>query len=259
MPYSPSSSHFLFITTTPNQHPRCNRASLHSSDSSPVQSTLVQLQWAHYLAEYPDPEFVLALLHIIQFGAAIGFDGTDKPQNCRNLKTAIEHPEVIDKDIRVLQSNGRICGPLSSPPHSAFRASPLGTVTRKRYPNKFRVINHLSWPPGDSVNDGIPDSEGHIVYEAVSQAISTIRRLGRRCLLAKLDLKDAFCHIPLRMADYHLIGCFWNGDFYEYMVLIFGLNSAPYIFNLFAEALHWIIQHHIPAELKHYLLNFRLL
>ncbi len=118
------------------------------------------------------------------------------------------------------------------------------------------MINHLSWPPGDSVNDGIPDSEGHIIHEAIFQAIRAIRRLGRGSLLAKLDLKDAFRHIPLRAADYHLIGCFWNDAFYEYMVLIFGLKSAPYIFNLFAEALHWIIQRHIPAELKHYLDDF---
>jgi hypothetical protein len=33
---------------------------------------------------------------------------------------------------------------------------------------------------------------------------------------------------------------------------------APYIFNLFAEALHWIIQHHIPAALHHYLDDFLL-
>lgn len=42
-------------------------------------------------------------------------------------------------------------------------------------------------------------------------------------------------------------------------VLTFGLRSAPYIFNLFAEALHWIIQRHIPARLRHYLDDFFLL
>ena len=37
---------------------------------------------------------------------------------------------------------------------------------------------------------------------------------------------------------------------------MFGLKSAPYIFNLFTEALHWIIQQHIPGNLKHYLDDF---
>ena len=39
-------------------------------------------------------------------------------------------------------------------------------------------------------------------------------------------------------------------------MLTFGLKSAPYIFNLFAEVLHWIIQKYIPGSLKHYLDDF---
>ena len=39
-------------------------------------------------------------------------------------------------------------------------------------------------------------------------------------------------------------------------MLTFGLKSAPYIFNLFTEVLHWIIQKHIPGSLKHYLDDF---
>ena len=75
-------------------------------------------------------------------------------------------------------------------------------------------------------------------------------------LLAKLDLKDAFRHVPVRAQDWQLLGCRWNESFYYYVVLVFGLKSAPYIFNLFAEALHWIIQRHIPASLRHYLDDF---
>ena len=44
--------------------------------------------------------------------------------------------------------------------------------------------------------------------------------------------------------------------FYYPGVLMFGGKSAPCIFNLFAEALLWIIQCHIPASLSHYLDNF---
>ena len=37
---------------------------------------------------------------------------------------------------------------------------------------------------------------------------------------------------------------------------MFGGKSAPYIFNLFTEALHWIIERHIPENLHHYLDDF---
>ena len=34
------------------------------------------------------------------------------------------------------------------------------------------------------------------------------------------------------------------------------MRSAPYIFNLFAEGLHWIIPQHIPGDIRHYLDDF---
>ncbi len=129
-------------------------------------------------------------------------------------------------------------------------------MSRPRNPAKLRVIHHLSWPPGSSVNDGIPDSESHISYESFDSAVAEIRRLGRGSLLAKLDLKDAFRHIPVRRDDWYLLGCHWLDKFYYHVVLVFGAKSAPYIFNLFAEALHWIVQRHIPASLRHYLDDF---
>lgn len=72
----------------------------------------------------------------------------------------------------------------------------------------------------------------------------------------KLDLKQAFRHIPVCPVDWHLLGISWKQKLYYDIVLAFGLCSAPYIFNLFAEALHWTIQQHMPAKLCHYLDNF---
>jgi len=37
---------------------------------------------------------------------------------------------------------------------------------------------------------------------------------------------------------------------------MFGGKSAPYIFNLSTEALHWIIERHLPMSLCHYLDDF---
>ena len=42
----------------------------------------------------------------------------------------------------------------------------------------------------------------------------------------------------------------------ESQSLLYPLQTAPYIFNLFAEVLHWIIQWHIPAAIQHYLDDF---
>src|SRR5882724_5379331 len=103
---------------------------------------------------------------------------------------------------------------------------------------------------------GIPNAEASITYEFFECAVKTVCEFGQGSLLVKLDLKDAFHHIPVWPQDWHLQGCHWEGNFFFFSVLIFGTKSAPYIFNLFTEALHWIIQRHIPAALKHYLDNF---
>ena len=57
------------------------------------------------------------------------------------------------------------------------------------------MIIDLSFPSGFSVNDGIPDSQAHIKFSAVDDAINMIIRCGRGCLMAKFNIKAAseFC------------------------------------------------------------------
>src|SRR5579859_7787171 len=60
--------------------------------------------------------------------------------------------------------------------------------------------------------------------------------------MMKRDLKAAFCHIPISPCDYWLLLFEWQGRYYVDMFLPFGLRTAPRIFNLFAEALHWVFE-----------------
>ena len=51
---------------------------------------------------------------------------------------------------------GRIVGPYEEvPKFDNFRLSPLGVITKKQ-PGEFRMIQHLSFPEGSSVNESIP-------------------------------------------------------------------------------------------------------
>ena len=209
--------------------------------------------WDFYLRDYPDRQFVSSLLQIIHIGADIGFRGSEEQQDCTNLKSAAEHPDFVAEAISKLALENFA---LEMPPTPNSRFSPVGVVSRKRNPAKLRLINHLSWPRGSSVNDGIPDSEAHISYDMFERAIEDLLKSGPGSLMAKLDLCEAFHQIPVRASQWHLLGITWATRFYFMVVLTFGLKSAPYIFNLFAEALHWIIQRHIPACLRHYLDDF---
>jgi len=106
------------------------------------------------------------------------------------------------------------------------------------------------------VNNETPDFEGVIKYDSFSLAMAALHSAGRGSLLMKLDLKNAYRHIPIQSTDWNLLGFQWEGKFYYPAILMFGGKSAPYIFNLFAEALHWIIECHLPMSLHHYLDNF---
>ena len=90
-----------------------------------------------------------------RFGFSIGYLGDKFNFRSKNLKSAFENPrEVTDKFNKEVLS-GRIIGPFDTPPFENFRISPLGLVPKKA-PGEFRLIHHLSFPEGSSVNDGIP-------------------------------------------------------------------------------------------------------
>ncbi|KAL1939199.1 hypothetical protein VTO73DRAFT_10240 [Trametes versicolor] len=238
----------------PNTEPRANLAQVDTSTR--VTTHLRQVAWAYHLRDYPDPAFVETILHIIDYGANVGFLGDRATsQVSRNLSSATEHESLVEADLQLQLSKQRVHGPFPAPPFSNFRSSPLGVATHKRS-SKLRVIHHLSWPERTSVNDGIPDSEATVQYETFQSAVDALRASGRGSSMIKLDLEQAFRQIPVRQADWPLLGFTWLGEFYHHVVLTFGLRSAPYIFNLFSEALHWIMDHHLPASIRHLLDDF---
>ena len=105
------------------------------------------------------------------------------------------------------------------------------------------MILHLSAPPGESINDHISKEDFSLHYTSVD-AIHMLSALGKGVLMAKVHLKSAF-----RMASE--LGTTWHEM--PIKVLIFGLRSAPFLFNQFAKALQWILQHNYGLQwLIHY-------
>jgi hypothetical protein len=118
--------------------------------------------------------------------------------------------------------------------------SPMGLQSKKKT-GEFRVIHHLSYPRGASVNDGIPHECATVQYATVPQAIAHIMRFGKGCFLAKTDIKAAFRIMPVRPQDYHLLGFKWKGQYYVDKCLPMGCSSSCAIFESFSTALEWII------------------
>jgi len=152
------------------------------------------------------------ILNIMDVGASVGHLGLPRIQSCKNLRSALDYKGDISKEINSLLSEGHIHGPFESLLLANFHCLPLGTAICK-HDNKCHVFNHYSWPKGASVNDGTHDIEGAIHYDSFQSAVEALHESGKGSLLAKLDLKDAYRHIPIRSTDWNLLGFHWLGKF----------------------------------------------
>lgn len=68
-----------------------------------------------------------------------------------------------------------------------------------------------------------------------------IANLGKGTVMMKYNLKSAFQYILIYIENYVFLCFKWDGHFYIDLFLPFELCTASFIFNLFAEALHWIL------------------
>ena len=204
------------------------------------------------LRHHPNKAWVSRLLLGITQDVDIGYMGPREPTNARNLPSAHMHPRVVEAELQKEVQAGRIRGPFHLRPLPALHCSGLGVVPKKA--NKWRMIQHLSAPAGSSVNDFIPKEAFSLHYSSVDDAVRILITMGPAALMAKADLKSAFRMIPVRPHDWELLGMQWNGAFYFDTCLPFGLRSAPYLFNEYADALQWILGHNYGlSNTIHYL------
>ena len=139
-------------------------------------------------------------------------------------------------------SLGRVAGPFFSPQLPNFQCHPI-CVVPKKHSTEWRTFYHLSYSPGDSVNDHIPKDNYSLQYVRVDDAISILKSLGPGAYMAKSDLKSAFCIMPIHPDDWNLLGIYWQSRYYVDLYLPFGLRSSPFLFNQISEALQWILKH----------------
>ena len=78
----------------------------------------------------------------------------------------------------------------------------------------------------------------------------------RGALLAKVDIKSAYRLVPVHPHDRPLLAVQFRDDVYIDAVLLFGLRSAPKIFNALADDLAWILEQAGIQHLFHYLDDF---
>ena len=202
-----------------------------------------------YLEGYP-PRPRQYLIAGFRFGFSIDYVGHRSNFVSKNLLSATTNPKAVGEKLAKQIQLGRIVGPFDVQPFPVFHVSPLGLIPKK-VTGRFRLIHHLSFPEGKSINSHIPQIASSVHYANIDDAIRLIWRTGRGCALAKTDIKNAFRLIPVSPSDYNLLGICWRDRFYVDRNLAMGLSSSCKIFECFSSALEWIARFrlHIPGIL----------
>ena len=158
--------------------------------------------WQANLSSHPDKDFATVVMDGLQHGFRVGFDhsGRLRPAH-RNMPSAEQHPEVIDRYLEAELTAGRILGPFSPGSILIGQINRLGVVPKGHTSGKWRLITDLSFPEGASVNDGIDSRFCSIQYTSVDKIAKAAQSLGAGTLMAKLDVRAAYRLVPVHPDD----------------------------------------------------------
>ena len=179
--------------TTPNGSTQLVSAPPNTSPLKRIITPLRRLQFEAELRSHANPAWVQELLKGINNGVSLGYHGQTCQHIPHNLVSAFKHPHVIDEELNKEITAQRIPGPFDTPPAQTLQCSGVGVVPKKT--GDWQMIMHLSAPAEISIN------EFTLHYSTIDDAVRMITKLGRNTLLAKVDIKSAFCTVPVRLED----------------------------------------------------------
>ena len=189
-------------------------------------------------------------------GFNLHYQGPRQERMAKNLKSAASNPMVVQQKINKEITAGRVAGPFACRPLQNFVVSPIGLVPKKA-PNEFRMIHHLSYPTGLSINDFIDPNLTSVNYTKFDKAVEMVQELGQGCQLFKMDIKNAFKLIPIRPQDFPLLCFYFRDSFYFDKTLPFGCSISPSTFERFTTFLEHCVKSHLSSGLLiHYLDDF---
>ena len=141
---------------------------------SPIKVPVLE----HWLRDYPDKEAAQYLSSAFKFGFHIPAIGNRVAPRANNLSLVRGWEYIVQQNIHKEVAEGRVPGPFAAPPVVNLRVSPLGVVLKKT-PGEFRLIHHLSFTAGGSVNDRIPQKLCSIQYTLFDAAVCMVQSYRR--------------------------------------------------------------------------------
>ena len=178
-----------------------------------------------------------------------------KGELMRNANSATTHGAMFTETLENWIQEGFVAGPFLSPPLPGFRANSLMAIEQK---DKVRPVLNLSYPKGSSFNDNLDeDIIPKVKMASAKQFGQAILKAGKGAVMSKMDMKDAYKHVPAKVEDFRLQGMQWLGAFFVDTQQIFGASSAVPNFDKFADTTLDVTAAdcQIPRDLVHRILD----
>lgn len=174
-------------------------------------------------------------------GFKIPYTGERRFRLSQNLSSLIGKEEILQNKIDKEIEAKRVSGPFLSPPFPTIQVSPLGLIPKKAS-NDFRLIQHLPYPEGNSMNSHIPKEMTTVSYQSIYTAVALIKQVGQGALLPMTYLENAYKQISIHPSDFELLGFKTYDSYYVDKTLPFGLSYSCHLFEQFSSALQWILE-----------------
>ena len=160
----------------------------------------------------------------------------------KNMKSALDHPEVVSTYLQSEISNSRVIGPFPKHAIPGAHISRFGVIPKS---HQF----DLSHPKSKSINDGIPKDLCSMSYITVDDAINRITQIGPGALaLSKSRYQKRFPLAPNTPSRQTAMECLFIDACLP--------RSAPKVFNILADFLAWILENQGVSFVLHYLDDF---
>ena len=127
----------------------------------------------HMLSQYPVLEDASFLREGFSKCFCIGYSGPRQSRVAGCLSSASANMLVVRNKLAQEIKLGRIAGPFKVMPFRNLQCSPIGLVPKKG-PNSFRLIRHLSFPAGGSINDFISKDKCRVHYASSDSAVQLV-------------------------------------------------------------------------------------
>ena len=177
----------------------------------PPPPPLLHDAWVAAVSSHPNRNFVTYICTGLRDGFRIGFTRTAPLRRAlANMFSAVQHTETIDAYISKELKLGRILGPLATICHPAIHINRFGVIPKGHNSVKWRLITDLSYPPGNSINDGIDPKLCSLQYTTVEDVAGATAKLGRVALMAKIDIEAAYRLFPVHPHNRPLLGMEWK-------------------------------------------------